>query len=130
MNASYSPIPFQNFAMYSATRSMPLMLTHLPLPNCLSNNLPPLHPLLPILPRRTLISLPLHRQQRLPPCIKPRTPDQPRRRNERETLHPRHKWSSKSSISPWNRPETCGTSGVSLSPWPQWSKRTMCALGK
>ncbi|KAH3944067.1 hypothetical protein HBH53_164770 [Parastagonospora nodorum] len=89
MNASYSPIPFQNFAMYSATRSMPLMLTHLPLPNCLSNNLPPLHPLLPILPRRTLISLPLHRQQRLPPCIKPRTPDQPRRRNERETLHPR-----------------------------------------
>ncbi|KAH5163905.1 hypothetical protein HBH69_009830 [Parastagonospora nodorum] len=68
---------------------MPLMLTHLPLPNCLSNNLPPLHPLLPILPRRTLISLPLHRQQRLPPCIKPRTPDQPRRRNERETLHPR-----------------------------------------
>ncbi|KAH4011527.1 hypothetical protein HBI56_034730 [Parastagonospora nodorum] len=40
------------------------------------------------------------------------------------------KWSSKSSISPWNRPETCGTSGVSLSPWPQWSKRTMCALGK
>ncbi|KAH6522203.1 hypothetical protein HBI81_147690 [Parastagonospora nodorum] len=142
MNASYSPIPFQNFAMYSATRSVPLMLAHLPLPNCLSNNLPALHPLLPIRSNACpLASNPVR-------LIKPAGATSAKlcTRDVRVAAYPtasappneypttcadaQDKWSSKSSISPWNRPETCGTSGVSLSPWPQWSKSTMCALGK